>query len=125
MSKTEYKAVPCPDRSTGEPSAAGDPLANILTDALNKMAEDGWEYLRVDTVPLPARGLFRLLGRSGGRQAYLVFRREAPAFGPRADFPAKPPNVTGNPEKSGGLVTFVRSDDQERPAIERTLTPAE
>ncbi len=75
MRKFEYKAVPAPNTGTKAKGVktTEDRFALSLTDALNEMAEDGWEYVRAETLPCTERK-----GLTGTQQTYqniLVFRR--------------------------------------------------
>ena len=95
----EYKVVPAPTRGKkirGVKSSA-DRFATTLTDLMNEMAAEGWEYLRADTLPAEERA--GLTGKSTVFQNVLVFRREAaeaaaaaedsvqaPLASPRAEF---------------------------------------
>ena len=71
----EYKVVAAPTRGRrvkGVKTAA-DRFARTLEDAINALAEDGWEYLRTDTLPSEERQ--GLTGRTTIYQNMLVFRR--------------------------------------------------
>jgi hypothetical protein len=75
MRKFEYKAVPAPSTGTKAKGVktTEDRFALSLTDALNEMAEDGWEYVRAETLPCTERK-----GLTGTQQTYqniLIFRR--------------------------------------------------
>lgn len=75
MRKFEYKAIPAPVQGT---KARGvktteDRFALSFTNALNEMAEEGWEYVRAETLPAVERK-----GLTGSQQTYqniLIFRR--------------------------------------------------
>ncbi|WP_428671136.1 DUF4177 domain-containing protein [Roseibium sp.] len=75
MRKFEYKAVPAPNTGT---KARGvktteDRFALSMTETLNEMASEGWEYVRAETLPCTERK-----GLTGSQQTYqniLVFRR--------------------------------------------------
>ncbi len=75
MRKFEYKAVPAPNTGTKAKGVktTEDRFALSVTDALNEMAEDGWEYVRAETLPCTERK-----GLTGSQQTYqniLIFRR--------------------------------------------------
>lgn len=75
MRKFEYKAVPAPTTGTKAKGVktTEDRFALSLTEALNEMAEDGWEYVRAETLPCTERK-----GLTGSQQTYqniLIFRR--------------------------------------------------
>ena len=75
MRKFEYKAVPAPTQGTKARGikATEDRFALSLTDALNDMAAEGWEYVRAETLPCDERK-----GLTGSQKTYqnvLIFRR--------------------------------------------------
>ena len=75
MNKFEYKAVPAPTRGTKAKGAktTEDRYAISLTETLNEMAAEGWEYMRAETLPCDERK-----GLTGSQQTYqniLIFRR--------------------------------------------------
>lgn len=75
MQLYEYKVVSAPTR--GEKArgirTAPDRFAQALSSLMNRMAQDGWEYLRSDTLPAEEReGLLR---RITVYHNVLVFRR--------------------------------------------------
>ncbi|MFT4014539.1 MAG: DUF4177 domain-containing protein [Paracoccus sp. (in: a-proteobacteria)] len=75
MSRYEYIAIPAPARGEKTKSAkAGiDRFAATLTDTLNQMADDGWNYVRAETLPAEERS--GLTGRSTVYHNLLIFRR--------------------------------------------------
>ena len=75
-----------PRRAASRKSAAFPPRADLfaitLTDALNEVARQGWEYLRAESMPSESpRGWFRKSVRS--EQTVLVFRRSREHLSPR------------------------------------------
>ncbi|WP_347139778.1 DUF4177 domain-containing protein [Paracoccus sp. SSK6] len=95
MSQFEYSVVPAPSRGEKAKDAKtpGDRYAVALTSELNRMARDGWEYVRADVLPSEERS--GLTGRSTVYHNLLVFRRTvaAPAAGtmarqPQPEYPA-------------------------------------
>ena len=75
MRKFEYKAVPAPNTGTKAKGVktTEDRFALSITEALNEMAGDGWEYVRAETLPCTERK-----GLTGSQQTYqniLIFRR--------------------------------------------------
>lgn len=71
----EYTAIPAPSRGTKAKHAKTptDRYALAFTSELNRMAEDGWEYVRSDVLPSEERS--GLTGRSTVYHNLLVFRR--------------------------------------------------
>ena len=75
---TEYKVVPAPSKglkSKGVKSGA-DRFANALQTTINLLAQDGWEYLRAETLPSEERE--GLMGKTTVYQNVLVFKRPTP-----------------------------------------------
>lgn len=75
MVRFEYKAVPAPTRGT---KARGvktteDRFALAITEALNEHAGNGWEFVRVETLPCESRR--GLTGTQVTDQSIIVFRR--------------------------------------------------
>lgn len=75
MSQWEYKVIPAPVQGTKARGVktAEDRFALTITDALNEMAIEGWEYLRAETLPCETKK--GLTGRETTFQNLLVFRR--------------------------------------------------
>ena len=76
MQRFEYKVVPSPRKGekAREAKTTPDRFALALTTLMNKLGQDGWEYLRADTLPCDER-----VGFTGSKttfQSMLVFRRE-------------------------------------------------
>lgn len=80
----EYKVVPAPrqgEKAKGVKTTA-DRFALALSNLMNQMAAEGWEYLRADTLPCEeVTGLTRRV--SSSFQSVLVFHREKSAEAPR------------------------------------------
>ena len=80
MSSYEYTVIPAPARGEKAKGAKTgiDRFAATLSDVLNEMARDGWEYVRAETLPAEERS--GLTSRSTVYHNLLVFRRAlAPA----------------------------------------------
>ena len=75
MVRFEYKAVPAPSRGTKAKGvkAVEDRFALSMTNILNEYAADGWEFVRVETLPCESRK--GLTGTQITDQPMLVFRR--------------------------------------------------
>ncbi|NNE88380.1 MAG: DUF4177 domain-containing protein [Silicimonas sp.] len=110
MRNFEYKAIPAPHQGTKAKGVktTQDRFALSMTEALNEMAVDGWEYVRAETLPCDERK--GLTGTQTTYQNILVFRRlEAKADlltldpGPRtvsAPVPLETANVAPSPVQS-------------------------
>ena len=72
----EYITIPAPMRSEKAKGAKtpSDRYAATLTEAINQMARNGWEYLRAETLPSEERS--GLTGRTTLFHNLLIFRRE-------------------------------------------------
>lgn len=81
MRKFEYMAVPAPTSGTKAKGTKTNEarFALSLTNLLNEMAQDGWEYVRAETLPCDTRK--GLTGSQTTYQNILIFRKlEAPAL---------------------------------------------
>lgn len=89
MSQFEYSVIPAPSRGEKAKDAKTptDRYSLALSAELNRMARDGWEYVRADVLPSEERS--GLTGRSTVYHNLLVFRRAAAA--PAAASLARPP----------------------------------
>jgi hypothetical protein len=72
----EYKVIPAPARTEklrGLKTTA-ERFAYVLTQAINAEADEGWEYVRAETLPCEEKvGLMRRVQRS--TETVLIFRR--------------------------------------------------
>lgn len=76
MTTFEYTVIPAPDRGEKTRGARNTPTgryALALSNELNRMAAEGWEYLRAEILPTEERS--GLTGRSTVYHNLLVFRR--------------------------------------------------
>lgn len=87
MPAYEYTAIPAPLRSEKAKAAKtpAERYALTLTDEINRMAADGWEYLRAETLPSEERS--GLTGRTTLFHNLLIFRRETASASQRAEAP--------------------------------------
>ncbi len=78
MQLYEYKVVPAPKKGKRAKGVRGaeDRFAAALSDLMNQMGAEGWEYQRSDTLPCETRA--GLTGKSTVFQNMLIFRRAAP-----------------------------------------------
>ncbi len=99
MPHYDYKVVPAPKRAKRVKGVKTpeDLFALTLTDAINEVARQGWEYVRAEHMPAEAsRGWFRTA--LAGEQTVLVFRRSRETLGPRlAAVGSEPPAETYAP----------------------------
>ncbi|GAA6207240.1 hypothetical protein NBRC116601_05330 [Cognatishimia sp. WU-CL00825] len=88
MTNFEYKVVPAPAKGQ---KARGirkpeDKFANSIQEVMNKMAQDGWEFLRSETLPSEERS--GLTSTTTHYRSILVFRRVlAETAAPQRDAP--------------------------------------
>lgn len=78
----EYTTIAAPSRGekAKEAKTPTDRYALALTSELNRMAADGWEYVRADVLPSEERS--GLAGRATVYHNLLVFRRAKPVAAP-------------------------------------------
>lgn len=114
MPRHEYKVIPAPRRGTKsrEAKTTEDRFALTLSNLMNELGRDGWEYVRAETLPTEERAGFtktRVV-----EQTVLIFRRTL--AGPGA-------LVAGTGE--GGLRTVAAEVPTPRlgPAVEPTPGP--
>ena len=76
----EYTVVPAPNRGEKAKGARTpvDRFALSLTATLNRMAAEGWDYVRAETLPTDERS--GLTGRATVYHNVLIFRRSAPGL---------------------------------------------
>ena len=95
MSQFEYSVIPAPLRGEKAKDAKtpSDRYSVALTTELNRMAKDGWEYVRADVLPSEERS--GLTGRSTVYHNLLVFRRAVASIAsgpvarqPQPEYPA-------------------------------------
>ncbi len=81
----EYMVVPAPTRGIKAKGArtAEERFAIALETKMNKMSNEGWDYMRTDTLPAEQRE--GLMGKTTVYQNMLVFRRAK-----KAQRPVKP-----------------------------------
>lgn len=93
----EYTAIPAPTRGekAKEAKTPGERYALALSDELNRMAADGWEYIRADVLPSEERT--GLTGRSTVYHNLLIFRRETSHSAENAAVPVSAPSAPTDP----------------------------
>lgn len=123
MRKFEYKAVPAPNTGTKAKGVktTEDRFALSVTEALNEMAEEGWEYVRSETLPCTERK-----GLTGSQQSYqnvLIFRRLESEALPLDRVTSRPLGVGGDmrdsadPEPSAGTLSAEPPAEGAAPSI--------
>ena len=121
MRQFEYMAVPAPTTGTKAKGVKTreDRFALSMTDILNDHADEGWEYVRAEMLPMEERK--GLTGTQTNYQNVLIFRRlQAQALtldeGPRVRSVPAPafedPHATAEPE-----VRSVAPDDTNAPRL--------
>lgn len=75
MQSYEYKVVPAPVRGDKERGlkTGADRFAHALSQLMNELAQEGWEYWRADTLPAEERA--GLTSKTTVYHNLLVFRR--------------------------------------------------
>ncbi|NNL17230.1 MAG: DUF4177 domain-containing protein [Boseongicola sp.] len=104
MVRFEYKAVPAPVRGTKAKGVktTEDRFALAITEALNEHATDGWEFVRVETLPCESRK--GLTGTQVTDQSIMVFRRIKQAAASTEPREAPLPPLTLAPEPTPSRV---------------------
>lgn len=110
MPKFEYRAVPAPLRAARKRDLAhgDDAYCAALADILNELADDGWEYLRSDTLRVRTGGLF---SRRVEDRSLLICRREVkPLYdaSPQPELVLSAEKVRARRVRSEKLVDLVR-----------------
>lgn len=131
MQHYEYSVIPAPDR--GSRAKGGktptDRYATALAEALNRMAADGWDYLRAETLPSDERN--GIASRQTVWHNLLVFRRALPPTGAtstatetvaEAAIPAA--ETTVEPAAANDTPPLRRSPDAEPASTGPRLGPA-
>ncbi|PLL12997.1 DUF4177 domain-containing protein [Tabrizicola sp. TH137] len=90
MPRHEYKVIPAPRRGTKsrEAKTSEDRFALTLSNVMNDLGRDGWEYVRAETLPTEERAGFtktRVV-----EQTVLIFRRSLAGPGALVAAPAEP-----------------------------------
>ena len=129
MSHFEYSVVPAPNRGEKAKDAKtpSDRYAIALTSELNRMARDGWEYVRADVLPSEERS--GLTGRSIVYHNLLVFRRLATASmasaiarQPQPEYPAAGSPARA-PEQMPALPQAAAPQPSDYPATNASVDP--
>jgi hypothetical protein len=126
----EYKVIPAPVRAEkvrGLKTTA-ERFAHVLTQAINAEADEGWDYVRAETLPCEERkGIFG--GTRSSTETVLIFRRALPGEDEAApaaaddDAPGAPaarPQLAPAPERREPL---FRPDALSRAAAARRAEP--
>jgi|GEM_PF-2489007 len=89
MERFEYKVMPAPRRGARVKGAKGPTgrFANAMETTLNKLAADGWEYIRAESLPADERhGI--TMRKVETYQNVLIFRRLADTANAESDITA-------------------------------------
>ena len=125
MSYFDYKVVPAPQRvkKVRGVTGAADLFALTLTDAINEVARQGWEYIRAETMTAEAPGGF-LRRATASERTMLVFRRPREQLSPRlAAAPEESAPEAAAPAPSAAL-SRRPIEDRVQGAIRRREPPA-
>lgn len=109
----EYTVIPAPTRAdkVAGSKTPTDRFAAALSAELNRMAADGWDYVRADVLPSEERS--GLTGRTTVYHNILVFRRALPEIVAEPEFipaPVYEPEPVAEPEP----VTPPLTDDPDK-----------
>jgi len=115
MQAFEYKVVPAPTR--GEKArglkTGAEKFAYALTQAINAMADEGWEYCRAETLPSEERT--GLTSKTTVYHNLLVFRR--PALAGRPARAAAPETAIESPVQKRALQLSAQSPEGKAPRL--------
>jgi hypothetical protein len=129
MSFFDYKVVPAP-RRLKRVKGIKDPnelFAHTLTEAINAIAREGWEYVRAESLTAEeVRGLFRR--RVEFTESMLVFRRpretvSVPRLAAVREAPAGQDHPTDEPVSHPGQATDREFADRLQGSVLRRGTP--
>lgn len=125
--KTEYKVVPAPEKAPKVRGLKGPALfARAMEDVMNELAQDGWTYLRADTLPQEERS--GLTNKTTTYRNLLVFQRITPddaaegtaegtaiatTIQPATPAPVATPNPTPEPEDEVTNIWASSPDDED------------
>lgn len=114
----EYMVIPAPTRGIKAKGAktAEERFAIALETKMNKMANDGWDYVRTDTLPSEQRE--GLMGKTTVYQNMMVFRRAKKAQRPVTPAPAPAPVVATPTPRPAPKVEPVKETPPVRDASE-------
>lgn len=128
----EYTVIAAPSRGEKAKGAKtpADRFALSLTAELNRMAAEGWDYVRAETLPSEERS--GLTGRSTVYHNVLVFRRAAaeletaadalPAEKPQPEYPVaatpvRPPEKTPETPQAAAPQPIDHTAVSDKPAV--------
>lgn len=118
----EYTAIPAPLRGEKAKDAKtpGERYALALTGELNRMAADGWEYIRADVLPSEERT--GLTGRSTVYHNLLIFRRATSQTGQDSassvSAPVTPADPAGEERREPEIRPAQTKPESPKPAAE-------
>ncbi len=109
MSEYEYKVLPAPTRGEKAKGAKTPEarFAHAIEAELNRIAGEGWEYLRAELLPSEERS--RLTGSKTHWRTLLIFRRARASAMATAVTPAEPLS----PRIASGAETMLRDNGVE------------
>lgn len=119
----EYKVVPAPVRAVkvrGLKTTA-ERFAHLLTETMNALAAEGWEYQRAEALPCEERR--GLTGTRTSTQTVMVFRRALAAPAPTQAY-ASPPLAAPEPPLRLGQAPDLPAAPDSRPDSRPDARPA-
>ena len=112
----EYKTVCAPRKALKIKGVKGadNRFAQTLTDVINALSADGWEYYRAESLPVDEKT--GIMGKSVEKYlSLLIFRREKietyeePAFRPAVQMQTPDPMILQTPDIEDGDTSDVAS----------------
>ncbi|MCK0167302.1 DUF4177 domain-containing protein [Jannaschia sp. S6380] len=88
----EYEVIPAPTKPERQPGLKtdGERIAFMLSEIFNELAEEGWEYVRADTINID--NVTGIAGNAPKGHTLLVFRRPLTLPAPRQSSDALVPD---------------------------------
>lgn len=119
MTGYEYKVVPAPlkgEKARGLKTGA-ERYAHALSQLMNTLGRDGWDYVRADTLPSEERTGFT--GRTTVYHNLLVFRRqlETASAKPDAELLAAAPQLLSADARMGDAPRIVLHSEGAAPKL--------
>lgn len=110
MQRFEYRVIPAPKKGKRAKGVKGPEarFAHALTETMNELAAEGWEYLRADTLPVEERS--GIASKHTTFQTLLVFRRARAIAGLIEDH-AEAPAITADADAEADKGEADASDD--------------
>ncbi len=125
MAVYEFKVVPAPDQSRRIKGLkrGDDSFSLTISGLMNELGQDGWDYVRAETLPHRRRGW--MLRRPVQQRHILVFRRRLRGMtDPAAETAEQPPITSPRRVRKNDVVQFVRAGGRKIRVVEPAVSDA-